>query len=213
MKQGGQGCSVFVGNIDFDVPEEKILEELKTVGKVVSFKMVYDRQTGRSKGYGFVEYESQLVAETAVQTLRLSFNGRAVKINYADSDLPPKTRTVETVDLNEIADAVHAMDEINLKNVLLHFKRMAVDQPSKLKEILNGNKNVIVALFEAFLKLKLVDSSVLEELIRNGLKEEKKGVFMKRICSMQEEDLLMYPEEVRNKLIRIKNMNGKKITE
>ncbi|ELA41185.1 uncharacterized protein VICG_01784 [Vittaforma corneae ATCC 50505] len=45
-----QGCSVFVGNIDFDVDEQKVIEELSAVGKVVSFRMMYDKNTGKSKG-------------------------------------------------------------------------------------------------------------------------------------------------------------------
>ncbi|TBT98067.1 putative RNA-binding protein, partial [Hamiltosporidium magnivora] len=51
-----KGCSVFVGNIEFDIPEQKIVEELSVIGKVVNFRLVYDRNTGKSKGYGFAEY-------------------------------------------------------------------------------------------------------------------------------------------------------------
>ena len=82
-----QGCSVFVGNI-FDILVQKVIEELSAVGKVVSFRLMYDKNTGESKGYGFCEYESPLIAESAMKTLKISFNGRPVKINYAENDLP-----------------------------------------------------------------------------------------------------------------------------
>lgn len=203
-----RGCTVFVGNIDFEIPEEKIIEELSAVGKVVSFRMMYDRATGRSKGYGFAEYESPIIAETAVQTLKISFNGRLVKINYAESDLPAKqkTETQEVVDVEDISKVIKSMDRENLKKVILFLKRMAIDQPTKLKSIFDDNKNLVVALFEAMLKLKLIDAGALDTVIKNSIRvEDNKSKLTKRMCQLNEEDLLMYPEDVRNRINRIRN--------
>ena len=41
------GCSVFVGNIDFEVPVDKLIEELGAVGKVVDFKIMVDKNTNK----------------------------------------------------------------------------------------------------------------------------------------------------------------------
>lgn len=58
---------VFVGNIPYDVTEEQIVDIMKGVGPVVSFRLMFDRETGRSKGFGFCEYTD---VETASSALR-----------------------------------------------------------------------------------------------------------------------------------------------
>ncbi|KCZ79290.1 hypothetical protein H312_03326 [Anncaliia algerae PRA339] len=210
------GCSVFVGNIDFDVPEEKIIESLSSIGRVVSFRMMYDRNTGKSKGYGFAEYESAIIAEQAVQSLKLVFNGRPVKINYAETDLPskPKFETQETIDVVEISRVVESMDKDNLKKVILFLKRMAIDQPNKLKKMLDENKALIVALYQSLIKLRLVDVSTIESLIKSSISLDDKSEMFKRIMQMNEEDLNMYPEDIRNRINKIKfNISRKNINE
>ncbi|KCZ76503.1 hypothetical protein H311_02499 [Anncaliia algerae PRA109] len=210
------GCSVFVGNIDFDVPEEKIIESLSSIGRVVSFRMMYDRNTGKSKGYGFAEYESAIIAEQAVQSLKLVFNGRPVKINYAETDLPskPKFETQETIDVVEISRVVESMDKDNLKKVILFLKRMAIDQPNKLKKMLDENKALIVALYQSLIKLRLVDVSTIESLIKSSISLDDKSEVFKRIMQMNEEDLNMYPEDIRNRINKIKfNISRKNINE
>jgi len=47
---------VFVGNIPYDATEEQLIEIFQEVGPVVSFRLVFDRDTGKPKGYGFCEY-------------------------------------------------------------------------------------------------------------------------------------------------------------
>lgn len=209
-----RGCTVFVGNIDFEVSEEKIIEELSVVGKVVSFRMMYDRATGKSKGYGFAEYESPLIAETAVQTLRISFNGRLVKINYAESDLPQKQKAVDTqemVDIEEISRVVKSMDRENLKKVLIFLKRMAIDQPTKLKAIFDENKGLVIAVFEALLQLKIIEPSALDSIIKSSLRvEDNKSALLRRLCQMSDEDLMMYPEDVRSRIGKIRGSVNKK---
>ena len=47
---------VFVGNIPYGLSEEQISDIFSTAGKVLNFRLVYDRDTGRPKGFGFAEY-------------------------------------------------------------------------------------------------------------------------------------------------------------
>ena len=49
--------SVFVGNIPYEATEEKLKEIFQEIGPVLSFKLVYDRENGKPKGYGFCEYQ------------------------------------------------------------------------------------------------------------------------------------------------------------
>ncbi|PQE29310.1 hypothetical protein CJF30_00004358 [Rutstroemia sp. NJR-2017a BBW] len=48
--------SVFVGNIPYGLTEEQIVDIFNSAGNVVNFRLVYDRETGRPKGFGFAEY-------------------------------------------------------------------------------------------------------------------------------------------------------------
>ncbi|RBQ93715.1 hypothetical protein VDGD_20345 [Verticillium dahliae] len=47
---------VFVGNIPYGLSEEQITDIFSSAGKVINFRLVYDRETGRPKGFGFAEY-------------------------------------------------------------------------------------------------------------------------------------------------------------
>jgi cleavage stimulation factor subunit 2 len=73
---------VFVGNIPYDASEEQLIEIFQEVGPVVSFRLVFDRETGKSKGYGFCEYGD---AETALSAMR-----NYILINYISFFLKKK---------------------------------------------------------------------------------------------------------------------------
>ncbi len=76
--------SVFVGNLPYDATEEQLVEIFREVGPVVSFRLVYDKDTGRPKGYAFCEYASSAVAESAMRNLNgREFNGRSLRVDYA----------------------------------------------------------------------------------------------------------------------------------
>jgi cleavage stimulation factor subunit 2 len=48
--------SVFVGNIPYEVTEERLKDIFSAVGPVLSFKLVFDRENGKPRGYGFCEF-------------------------------------------------------------------------------------------------------------------------------------------------------------
>jgi cleavage stimulation factor subunit 2 len=202
------GCSIFVGNIDFEVPEEKIKEELGAVGRVVNFRMVYDKATGKSRGYGFCEYESPLIVEKALQQLKISFNGRPVKINYAENDMPVRGREPEQapLEIDNLVAVLDTMDKDNLKEVLLYLKRLALDQPSHLRELLGKNPRLVYAIVYATFKLKLVDAEIINELIRESFDLNKQKMqILERICTISEEDMLLFPDEIKSKIRRVRS--------
>ncbi|KAI5168718.1 cleavage stimulation factor subunit 2 [Pancytospora epiphaga] len=207
------GCSVFVGNIDFDVPEQKVIEELSTVGKVVSFRLMYDKNTGRSKGYGFCEYESPLIAETAMKTLKIQFNGRIVKINYAENDLPSKIRdtTPKPLQIDSIIQALDMFEKENIKEVVDYCKKMAVDQPTQLKELFSKHPNLLVAVLSTIVKLKLVDSEKVSEVLERSFDPIKlKEQIAHRIPSLGDAELAGMSEDVRKRVNKLKFLLSKK---
>ncbi len=66
---------VFVGNIPYDMSEEQLKEILSRVGPVLQFRMMFDRETGKPRGYGFCEYGDVDTAQSAIRnrTRRASF--------------------------------------------------------------------------------------------------------------------------------------------
>lgn len=88
---------VFVGNIPYDTTEESLLEIFRTVGPVLSFRLVFDRDTGKPKGYGFCEYSDAESARSSIRNLNdYDLNGRLLRVDYADSALgAPKEGRME----------------------------------------------------------------------------------------------------------------------
>ncbi|GAB1303100.1 Cleavage stimulation factor subunit 2 [Apodemus speciosus] len=79
--------SVFVGNIPYEATEEQLKDIFSEVGPVVSFRLVYDRETGKPKGYGFCEYQDQETALSAMRNLNgREFSGRALRVDNAASE-------------------------------------------------------------------------------------------------------------------------------
>jgi RNA recognition motif-containing protein len=87
---GAISNKVFVGNLSFDVTKEELMEAFGAVGRVVDAKVPTDRETGRPRGFAFVEFESDEVAEKCIQQMNgRDLKGRAIRVNAAE-DRPPR---------------------------------------------------------------------------------------------------------------------------
>jgi cold-inducible RNA-binding protein len=74
--------NIYVGNLSYQVSEEELKEEFKNFGDVKSTKIIIDRETGRSKGFGFVEMEQSEDGENAINQLNgKDLKGRNIKVN------------------------------------------------------------------------------------------------------------------------------------
>jgi len=73
-----------VGNIPYSVSEEQLKDIFGQIGPVVSFKIVYDRETRKPKGFGFCEYADQESAVNAMRNLNgYEILGRALRVDNA----------------------------------------------------------------------------------------------------------------------------------
>ncbi|KAK7027342.1 hypothetical protein VNI00_015305 [Paramarasmius palmivorus] len=78
---------VFVGNVPYNMGEEQLIDVFKSVGQVIGFRLVFDRDTGKPKGYGFCEFADHETASSAVRNLNgYEVGGRPLRIDLADSD-------------------------------------------------------------------------------------------------------------------------------
>jgi RNA recognition motif-containing protein len=78
------GKKLYVGNLPFSATEEEIAAKFSACGKVESAKLIIDRDTGRSKGFGFVEMSSDAEARAAIEKLNgQDYGGRPMTVNEA----------------------------------------------------------------------------------------------------------------------------------
>jgi cold-inducible RNA-binding protein len=81
---------VFVGNLSFDVTREELVESFGAAGKVMDAKVPTDRETGRPRGFAFVEFESEDSVQRAVALLNgQPLKGRPLRVSEAE-DRPPR---------------------------------------------------------------------------------------------------------------------------
>lgn len=76
--------NIYVGNLPYSVTDEELKDAFSAFGDVASAKIIMDRYSGRSKGFGFVEMGNQNAAEEAIKSLDNSdMMGRRLKVNQA----------------------------------------------------------------------------------------------------------------------------------
>ncbi|HVS58125.1 MAG TPA: RNA-binding protein [Candidatus Saccharimonadales bacterium] len=75
---------LFVGSLPYSTTDDELQELFANVGTVVSAKVIFDRETNRSKGFGFVEMSSDDEAKAAIDKLNgTDFGGRSLIVNEA----------------------------------------------------------------------------------------------------------------------------------
>jgi len=77
-------ASLFVGNIAWRVTEQELGDAFANYGPVTSVKIIQDRDTGRSKGFGFVEFSDPNCLQSAIQAMDgQDIGGRPLRVNLA----------------------------------------------------------------------------------------------------------------------------------
>ena len=78
------GNKLYVGNLAYSVRDEELQQAFSQFGSVTSAKVMMDRDTGRSKGFGFVEMGSDSEAQSAIEGMNgQPLSGRAIVVNEA----------------------------------------------------------------------------------------------------------------------------------
>ncbi|KAJ3000738.1 hypothetical protein HDV02_003540 [Globomyces sp. JEL0801] len=79
--------TIFVGNIPYDMSETQLVDIFSEVGTVTGFRLVFDRDTGKAKGYGFCSFTDPETAASAVRNLNnYDVGGRQLRVDYAELD-------------------------------------------------------------------------------------------------------------------------------
>ena len=75
---------LYVGNLDYSVNSDNLRDHFAAAGTVTDAVVIMDKYSGRSKGFGFVEFESEEMAQKAIEMFNeKDFNGRNLVVNVA----------------------------------------------------------------------------------------------------------------------------------
>ncbi len=75
--------NLYVGNLPWSANEEEVRNTFAAYGEVISVKLIEDRETGRPRGFGFVEMDDQGALEAIENLDGKDFGGRNIKVNEA----------------------------------------------------------------------------------------------------------------------------------
>ncbi|KAI6173444.1 RRM domain-containing protein [Aphelenchoides besseyi] len=180
--------SVFVGNISYDVSEDQIRQVFSTVGTVVHFRLVHDRDTGRPKGFGFCEFSDAEAAEKAIRNFNgRELNGRPLRVDSAASSernleeaqqlqtvgqaaRDPASHSVEDALYGKepepgkapeaIAKTVSTLPPEQMFEVMKQMKRSVTTDPIHTRNLLMENPQLAYALLQAQVVMRVVDPKV-----------------------------------------------------
>lgn len=87
------GKKIYVGNLSYNVTDDSLMKQFEQYGNVDSAKVIMDRDTNRSKGFGFVEMSTDNEASSAISALDGSdLDGRPLKVTEAKPQAPRENR-------------------------------------------------------------------------------------------------------------------------
>ncbi|XP_037531662.1 cleavage stimulation factor subunit 2 isoform X2 [Nematolebias whitei] len=170
--------SVFVGNIPYEATEEQLKDIFSEVGLVVSFRLVYDRETGKPKGYGFCEYQDQETALSAMRNLNgREFSGRALRVDNAASEKnkeelkslgtgapifeSPYGDGVAPEEAPEsISRAVASLPPEQMFELMKQMKLCVQNSPQEARNMLLQNPQLAYALLQAQVVMRIVDPEI-----------------------------------------------------
>lgn len=77
-------CKLFIGGLSWNTTNDSLRARFEEFGAVADAVIIYERETGRSRGFGFVTYEDEACADAAIAAMdNQDFEGRAVRVSKA----------------------------------------------------------------------------------------------------------------------------------
>ncbi|KAG5670944.1 hypothetical protein PVAND_001173 [Polypedilum vanderplanki] len=168
--------SVFVGNIPYEATEEKLKDIFSEVGPVISLKLVFDRESGKPKGYGFCEYKDQETALSAMRNLNgYEIGGRTLRVDNACTE---KSRMEMAALLSGpqvenpygehcspeeapeiISKTIASLPPEQMYELMKQMKQCIQNNPHEARQMLIQNPQLSYALLQAQVVMRIIDSS------------------------------------------------------
>ncbi|XP_032515613.1 cleavage stimulation factor subunit 2 isoform X1 [Danaus plexippus] len=221
--------SVFVGNIPYEATEEKLKDIFSEVGPVLSFKLVFDRETGKPKGYGFCEYKDQETALSAMRNLNgYEIGGRSLRVDNACTEKSrmemqalmqgpqvenPYGDPVDPEKAPEaISKAVATLPPEQMFELMKQMKLCIQNNPTEARNMLLQNPQLAYALLQAQVIMRIVDpitavsmlhpSNAVPPVLQPGDKPPVSNVYMPNPPPpVQQPPLLANPPPTQNQYV------------
>uniref|UniRef100_A0A1B6KZ89 RRM domain-containing protein n=1 Tax=Graphocephala atropunctata TaxID=36148 RepID=A0A1B6KZ89_9HEMI len=179
--------SVFVGNIPYEATEEKLKDIFNEVGPVLSFKLVFDRETGKPKGYGFCEYKDQETALSAMRNLNgYEIGGRMLRVDNACTEKsrlemqsllqgpPVENQYGDAVSPEKapeaISKAVASLPPEQMFELMRQMKLCVQNNPTEARQMLLQNPQLAYALLQAQVVMRIVDPQTAVTMLQKANK-------------------------------------------
>ena len=86
QQQSNQKHDIFVGNLAFNTTEDQLHQAFLEIGRVLKVRLVTDQETGKPRGFAFIEYEDPQAALSAIRNMNeCELNGRRIRVNFSNS--------------------------------------------------------------------------------------------------------------------------------
>nr|KAG5705062.1 hypothetical protein BaRGS_018792 [Batillaria attramentaria] len=154
---------------------------MRSRGVVRTLPLVYDRETGKPKGYGFCEYQDQETAQSAMRNLNnYDFNGRPLRVGFAAGEQSKE-------DLKGMQQAVGGMVlELCIQN-----------NPNEARNMLLQNPQLAFALLQAQIVMKIVDPQV------------AMAALIMQVLQLTDQQIAMLPPDQRQSILILKEQISK----
>jgi len=177
--------SVFVGNIPYEATEEKLKDIFCEVGPVISLKLVFDRESGKPKGYGFCEYKDQETALSAMRNLNgYEIGGRQLRVDNACTEKSrmemaallqgPQVENPygEACDPDQapeiITKTVASLPPEQMFELMKQMKNCMTNNPAEARQMLLQNPQLAYALLQAMVVMKILDPGTAVTYLQRG---------------------------------------------
>jgi cleavage stimulation factor subunit 2 len=186
--QQQQKHDIFVGNLNFSTTEEQLHQAFSEIGRVLKVRMVHDLETGKPRGFAFIEFEDPQVALSAIRNMNdYELNGRRIRVNFSNSshlealagklgmDLTntasqqtsrgsggggPSTESVSS-GTQTVADALKGFSKAEMYDVVAKLKEIADKDPDEARRLLSGHPQLPEAMLHLMSKLDMIQTPVM----------------------------------------------------
>ncbi|CED82741.1 mRNA cleavage and polyadenylation factor I complex, subunit RNA15 [Phaffia rhodozyma] len=177
---------VYISNVPYDMTEEQLAHVMSEAGPVAKTRLAFHPDTGRAKGFGFVDFYSETAASAVRNLNGYLINGRPLSVTFQmDTDHnvhlsasvdpnspqallqnPPRGRELDRGALatDAITQTLAAIPAGQLEEVLGRMKGLVQTSPADARQILMSNPQLSYALFQAMLMMNLVDPTVISRM-------------------------------------------------
>ncbi|KAG7153772.1 Cleavage stimulation factor subunit 2-like [Homarus americanus] len=159
-----------IGNIPYEATEEKLRDIFSQAGPVLSFKLMYDRESGKPKGYGFCEYKDQETALSAMRNLNgYEIGGRPLRLMMGPVVESPYGPDVEPNKAPEaISNAVASLPPEQMYELMRQMKLCVRNNPSEARTMLMNNPQLAYALLQAQVVMRIIDPKTAVQILHGG---------------------------------------------